>query len=137
MMYSILIIISIFFSFFLFLGGLKFRKAKDFFASVFKYMNLKNYSFSLLCSDYVSCSNHSCVCVCVCVCVCAFVITPNRGGDPFLTSESGRHTQPWSSTVFSGCSSMVRTMRIHVQYSPWGYTMDSPFSRMESREMFV
>ena len=58
--------------------------------------------------------------------------SPNRGG------ESGRHTQPWSSTVLSGCSSLHgQNDAYNVQYSPWGYTMDSPFSRMESREMFV
>ena len=49
-----------------------------------------------------------CVCVCVCVCV-RFVIRVNRGGWPVSHQWIGE-THP--TVVFSGCSSMVRTMRI-------------------------
>ena len=75
-----------------------------------------------------------CVCVCVYICVCNPCEsgrltrfspvnrgdTPNRGAPRFLVVVA-----PWSERCYN------------VQYSPWGYTMDSPFSRMESREMFV
>ena len=57
-----------------------------------------------------------CVCVCVCllVCVCVCVCNHHQSGrhTRFSPGNRGGHTQPWSSTVLSGCSSMVRTIRI-------------------------